>query len=169
MHKYAIKHNREFALFAVGGFTLIELLVSIVIVGLLAAIALPSYLNQAAKARGSEAKSIIGTLNRAQISYRLEKGTFGVALADLDVKVTGKFYSYGISAGVTNSYATATSTTQEKDLQVLSGGVFLTTSGDFRQTVCHSDVTVSTGTTAITPTSAELQSGVCPSNYNVLE
>jgi type IV pilus assembly protein PilA len=169
MHKYKIKHSRQVALFVVGGFTLIELLVSIVIVGLLAAIALPSYLNQAAKARGSEAKSIVGTLNRAQMSYRLERGTFGTALADLEVKVIGKFYSYGIGTGVTNSYAAVTSTTQDKDLQVLSGGVFVAPSGDFRQTVCHSDVTVPTGTTATTPTSAELQNGICPSNYNVLE
>jgi type IV pilus assembly protein PilA len=169
MGKYAMKHSRNFAMFTVGGFTLIELLVSIVIVGLLAAIALPSYLNQAAKARGSEAKSIIGTLNRAQMSYRLERGTFGVALADLEVKVTGKFYSYNISADVTNSYAAVISTTQDKDLQVLSGGVFVATNGDFRQTVCHSDVTVPIGTTAVTPTSAELQNGVCPGNYTVLD
>jgi type IV pilus assembly protein PilA len=152
-----------------GGFTLIELLVSIVIVGVLAGIALPSYLNQAAKARGSEAKSAIGTLNRAQISYRLERGMFGTALNDLDVKVAGKFYSYGISLGATSTYVAATSTSQDNGLQVISGGVFMTTGSEFKQTVCHSETTVPAGTTAATPTSVELQNGVCPSNYTILE
>jgi type IV pilus assembly protein PilA len=164
-----IKCSNKNNFITLGGFTLIELLVSIVIVGLLAAIALPSYLNQAAKTRGSEAKSTIGTLNRAQISYRLERGTFGTALNDLDVKVSGKFYTYGISTGVTSTYAAVTSTTQQGGLQVLSGGVVMTGGDAFKQTICHSENTVPAGTIASTPTPAELQGEVCPSSYAVLE
>ena len=65
-----------------GGFTLIELLVVIIIIGILSAIALPSFLNQANKARASEAKTYVGSMNRAQQAYFLENGNFAFNGAD---------------------------------------------------------------------------------------
>ena len=44
-----------------GGFTLIELLVVILIIGILAAIAIPSFLSQKSKATGSAAKELART------------------------------------------------------------------------------------------------------------
>jgi type IV pilus assembly protein PilA len=48
------------------GFTLIELLVVILIVGILAAIAIPAFLNQTTKANDAAAKTQVGTLQTTE-------------------------------------------------------------------------------------------------------
>ena len=59
------------------GFTLIELLVVIVIIGILAGIAIPVFLNQRKKATVSGMRSDIATVRTAFAAYNLEKNTFG--------------------------------------------------------------------------------------------
>ena len=84
------------------GFTLIELLVVIIIIGILSAIALPAFLNQANKARASEAKTIVGSLNRAQQAYIVEAGTFVTAQSDfnkleLGIRTQTENFDYNIA------------------------------------------------------------------------
>ena len=58
------------------GFTLIELLVVILIIGILAAIAIPAFLNQKGKAYDSNAKSDARTAATAQETYFTDNNAF---------------------------------------------------------------------------------------------
>jgi type IV pilus assembly protein PilA len=58
------------------GFTLIELLVVILIIGILAAIAIPSFLNQRGKATDAKYKSAARTAQTAMETYFTDKNTY---------------------------------------------------------------------------------------------
>ena len=64
------------------GFTLIELLVVILIIGILAAIALPAFLNQREKAQDSTAKSDVRTAQTAMETYYTDNQTYTGARPD---------------------------------------------------------------------------------------
>ncbi|MGA1980459.1 MAG: prepilin-type N-terminal cleavage/methylation domain-containing protein [Sedimentisphaerales bacterium] len=65
------------------GFTLIELMVVILIVGILAAVAIPLMRGRIDSAKWSEGKSIMGTIGTAVRAYAAEKGNTGTYGADL--------------------------------------------------------------------------------------
>ncbi len=56
------------------GFTLVELLVVMLILGLLAAIAIPAFFNQREKAQDAEAKSTVKTAQTALETYSTDNG-----------------------------------------------------------------------------------------------
>jgi type IV pilus assembly protein PilA len=65
------------------GFTLIELLVVILIIGILAAIALPAFLNQRGKAQDTEAKSTARTAQTAMETWYTDERDYSATDADL--------------------------------------------------------------------------------------
>ncbi len=58
------------------GFTLIELMLVVVLIGILAAIAIPNFLGYQAKARRSESYSNLAAIATAEKSYQAEEGIF---------------------------------------------------------------------------------------------
>lgn len=150
-----------------GGFTLLELIVSVVIISVLAAITLPSYLNQAAKARASEARSVLGAINRSQQSYRWERGTFADDITKLDLRFSGKFYNYAIVSGNAVD-AVARTTAQEQDLRVSSSAVSIH-NGSFSQIICESQTTAALNASASLPTGGGGAPWSCPGGYRVVE
>ena len=69
------------------GFTLLELLMVVIIVGILAALALPGYIKAAERSRAAEVKSISGQMKGAMQRYCAENnGVVPTAFTDLDVE-----------------------------------------------------------------------------------
>ena len=69
------------------GFTLIELLVVVLIIGILAAIALPQYTTAVEKSRSAEAISLMGTIRYAAERYRLQTNKWPENFSVLDIEV----------------------------------------------------------------------------------
>ena len=70
------------------GFTLIELLIVVVIIGVLAAIAIPKFQNTKGKANAASMKSDLRNLATAQEAYFYEHSTYGTDLALLNFQTS---------------------------------------------------------------------------------
>ena len=96
--------------------TLIEVMIVVVIVGILAAVAIPAYNDYVTRSRRSDAFTALETVRAAQEMYRAEQGFYSGGFADLagcDTEMAGDNYTVSIT-WTDNTHYTATAQAQEK-------------------------------------------------------
>ena len=87
------------------GFTLVELAVVVVIIGVLAAFAVPRFMASVERSKAAEAFNYLSSVQAAQERVHARQGTYASKLEDLDIKMTPpKYFTPGeITAGTTSS------------------------------------------------------------------
>lgn len=100
---------------------------NILIIGIFAAITLPSFLNQSNKARQSEAKTYIGLLNRSQQAFYLEHERFASNLDELDIGLKNETENYSYRIIQLNEYSVQSiSLAKKQGLKNYLGVVWIT-------------------------------------------
>ncbi len=112
------------------GFSLLELMITVVIIGILAAVAYPSYLDYVRRGNRSAAQTFMMTIANRQEQYLLTSRTYTATISDLGglsqpPETTGK-YTFAVTLPTPTSYTIAATATGN---QVPDGDLTLTSAG----------------------------------------
>lgn len=78
------------------GFTLVELAVVVVIIGVLAAFAVPRFLASVERSKAAESFNYLATVHSAQERYHARQGTYASDLSQLDTEmISPEYFSVG--------------------------------------------------------------------------
>jgi type IV pilus assembly protein PilA len=98
------------------GFTLIELMISVGIVGLLAAVALPSFARFQARAKQSEAKVNLRAMFTAQRAFQAERDRYSILVSEIGfAPERNNRYAYFVGQGGTQEDRTSASASAAPD------------------------------------------------------
>lgn len=89
------------------GFTLIELMITVVIIGILASIAYPSYSQYVIQARRAEAQSEMLKIQLGLEKWRANNNSYSSTLSNAGFTDTNTYYNYAITGAAAGSAPTA--------------------------------------------------------------
>lgn len=100
------------------GFTLIELMIVVVIIGILAALAMPRFMRASTKSKQSEAKQILKQIYTMQRSYRLDHSAYWGAGVSASATAPNAFNSIAVEIMPAAIYTYTVTTADASDLLI---------------------------------------------------
>lgn len=112
------------------GFTLIELMIVVAIIGILAAVAIPSYQDYTARAQVSEAMTLTSGVKTPLAEFIADKGALPTSIASLTDSTSGK-YATGVTVSGSATAPTILATMQPSGVNAnIQSKVFALESSD---------------------------------------
>jgi len=112
------------------GFTLVELMIAVAIIGILASIAIPSYVEYVKKGRRASAQSHLMDIAQRQQQYLLDARTYAASLTTLGITTpTDVANYYTIQVNVADAPPSFTITATAQGTQVSDGNLTLDSTG----------------------------------------
>ncbi|MEG4586258.1 type IV pilin-like G/H family protein [Microcoleus sp. MOSTC5] len=110
-------------------------------IGVMGAIALPSFLNASNKPIISEAKQYVGSMSRGQQAYFAEKNAFSSSVKALEIGIKTETTNYKYSVRATKKAAFSYGVSKDKQLKSYVGGVFLVPAKNFEPNAAKEEIT----------------------------